>query len=144
MIYMTANFTLDEAVLSETAVRKGIVNKPDLPAYQNMRNAALKLEAVRKITGALHVNSWYRCPEVNKLVGGSPESAHMTGWAIDVTSTKYSPYELCAAVINSGLEFDQIILEYDRWMHISFAPTSRKQVLSIYKPGIYLKGLVKQ
>jgi hypothetical protein len=58
----------------------------------------------------------------------------MDGWAIDVSSDKYSPIELCRLVLNLGISFDQMIHEYGRWMHISFAPMLRGQQLTIFNP----------
>ena len=141
--FITPHFTLEEATYSDTAVRRDIPNKPTPAVWANMQAAALHLEKVRDITGPLHVNSWYRQPLVNQLVGGAKDSAHMTGFAIDCTSTDYTPYELCKMVIDSGIKFDQIILEFNRWMHISFDPKMRQQVLSIFKPGMYQNGLIK-
>lgn len=142
--YITPHFTLEEATYSESAIRRNIKNTPDPLSWQHMQKAAIMLEKVRELTGPLHINSWYRNYEVNKVVGGAKNSAHMSGWAIDVTSKTHTPYELCKIVRDSGIPFDQIILEYDRWMHISFDPTFRKQVLSVFQPGKYQNGLIKR
>jgi len=139
---LSEHFTLDEATYSETAVRMGINNQPDARQLENMKSAAHQLEAVRAISGPLRVNSWLRLPEVNVAVGGSKVSSHMDGWAIDCSSAQKTPYELCQLVKKAGIKFDQMIHEYGRWMHISFAPEMRQQELTIfrpeskYKPGI--------
>ena len=139
---LSNHFTLEEGTYSETAVRLGINNQPSTLQLKNMKIAAESLELVREKTGALRINSWLRLPDVNVAVGGSKVSSHMDGWAIDVSSSKYTPYELCQLVKQSGLKFDQMIHEFGRWMHISFAPEMRQQELTIfrpenkYKPGI--------
>jgi hypothetical protein len=110
-----------------------------------MKVAAQKLEQLRAITGPLRINSWLRLPAVNVAVGGSKVSSHMDGWAIDVSSTKLTPYQLCQEVKKAGIKFDQIIHEFGRWMHISFAPEMRQQELTIFKPeGKYKAGILTE
>ena len=139
---LTEHFTLEEATYSETAIRMGINNQPNEQQLANMKSAAEKLEEVRNVTGALRVNSWLRLPDVNVAVGGSKVSSHMDGWAIDCSSSAHTPYALCQLVIKAGIKFDQMIHEYGRWMHISFAPEMRQQELTIYKPeGKYKPGI---
>ena len=139
---LSEHFTLEEATYSETAIRMNINNQPDGRQMANMKSAAEHLEAVRNVTGALRVNSWLRLPDVNVAVGGSKISSHMDGWAIDCSSSAHTPYELCQLVLKAGIEFDQMIHEYGRWMHISFAPEMRQQELTIYKPeGKYKPGI---
>lgn len=142
---LSEHFTLEEGTYSETAVRLGINNQPSEAQLQNMKIAAESLELVREKTGALRINSWLRLPDVNVAVGGSKVSSHMDGWAIDVSSSKYTPYELCQLVKQSGLKFDQMIHEFGRWMHISFAPEMRQQELTIFKPeGKYKPGILTE
>jgi zinc D-Ala-D-Ala carboxypeptidase len=139
---LSEHFSLDEATYSETAIRMNIDNQPDERQLANMKSAAEQLEAVRNVTGALRVNSWLRLPDVNLAVGGSKISSHMDGWAIDCSSSAHTPYALCQLVIKAGIKFDQMIHEYGRWMHISFAPEMRQQALTIYKPeGKYKPGI---
>jgi len=142
---LSEHFTLEEATYSETAIRMHIDNQPDDRQLENMKSAAQQLEAVRYVTGALRVNSWLRLPDVNVAVGGSKVSSHMDGWAIDCSSSAHTPYALCQFVIKAGIKFDQIIHEYGRWMHISFAPEMRQQSLTIYKPeGKYKIGILTE
>ena len=110
-----------------------------------MKIAAENLEKVRAVTGPLRVNSWLRLPDVNLAVGGSKVSSHMDGWAIDVSSSKLTPYQLCQEVKKAGIKFDQMIHEFGRWMHISFAPEMRQQELTIYKPeNKYKPGILTE
>lgn len=139
---LSEHFTLDEATYSETAVRLGISNQPSPQQLENMKKAAAGLEQLRAVSGPLRINSWLRLPDVNVAVGGSKISSHMDGWAIDVSSSSLTPIQLCHKVEELGIKFDQMIHEYGRWMHISFAPEMRQQKLTIfrpenkYKPGI--------
>jgi hypothetical protein len=142
---LSNHFTLEEATYSETAVRMHIDNQPNEQQLSNMKIAAEHLELVREVTGALRINSWLRLPEVNVAVGGSKVSSHMDGWAIDCSSTTHTPYELCQLVKSKNIKFDQMIHEYGRWMHISFAPEMRQQELTIYKPeGKYKSGILTE
>lgn len=142
---LSEHFTLEEATYSETAVRLGINNQPSTVQLENMKYTAAQAEKVRDVTGPLRVNSWLRLPDVNVAVGGSKVSSHMDGFAIDVSSSKHTPYELCQLVKKAGIKFDQMIHEYGRWMHISFAPEMRQQELTIFKPeGKYKPGILTE
>jgi hypothetical protein len=142
---LSEHFTLAEATHSDTAIRQGIDNQPSTLQLANMHVAATGLEKVRDVTGALNVNSWLRLPAVNVAVGGSKISSHMDGWAIDVSSSKLTPYQVCQEVLKAGIKFDQMIHEFGRWMHISFAPEMRQQQLTIFKPeGKYKSGILTE
>lgn len=142
---LSAHFTLEEATYSETAIRLGINNQPSAQQLANMVSAAAQLEAVRAVSGPLRVNSWLRLPDVNVAVGGARASSHMDGWAIDCSSSAHTPHELCQMVKKAGIKFDQMIHEYGRWMHISFAPEMRQQELTIFKPeGKYKPGILTE
>jgi len=134
MMQLSEHFDLNEATYSDTAIRQGIDNQPSSLQLENMKVAAAKLEQLRAVTGPLKINSWLRLPAVNVAVGGSKVSSHMDGWAIDVSSSKLTPYQLCQEVKKAGIKFDQMIHEFGRWMHISFDPAMRQQELTIYKP----------
>mgnify|MGYP000010404259 CR=1 FL=1 len=140
---LSEHFSLEEATHSDTAIRLGINNQPDARQLENMKKAAIGMEQVRALLGkSISVNSWIRLPDVNVAVGGSKVSSHMDGWAIDFVSPFGNPYAVCKAIEASGIKFDQMIHEFGRWMHISFAPEMRQQELTIfrpenkYKPGI--------
>jgi len=142
---LSEHFTLEEATHSDTAIRMGLDNQPNIRQLENMKVTAAKLEQVRTATGPLNVNSWLRLPEVNVAVGGSKVSSHMDGWAIDVSSSKLTPYELCQAVKKANIKFDQIIHEFGKWMHISFAPEMRQQELTIFRPeNKYKSGILTE
>jgi hypothetical protein len=144
-IQLSEHFSLDEATYSETAVRNGIDNQPSTVQLENMKVAAQKLEQLRAVTGPLRINSWLRLPAVNVAVGGSKVSSHMDGWAIDVSSSKLTPIQLCKEVQKVGIKFDQMIHEYGRWMHISFAPEMRQQELTIFRPdNKYKAGILTE
>jgi hypothetical protein len=132
MMELTPHFTLEEATFSERASRKGINNQPSEQIFLNIKQAAVALERVRFLLGQpITINSWYRNAVVNKLVGGSKGSSHMGGWAIDFRCENYGrPLKIAQAIANSTINFDQLIHEYDSWVHISFDPRMRMQLLT--------------
>jgi len=134
-------FTLAELTVSQTAARHGIKNIPKDGAYQNLGETAHHMLAVRKLLGnrPIIVSSGYRSPELNKLIPGSSDtSAHTKGYAVDFTCPGFgTPLEICKAIAASDvMEYvDQLIHEYEKWVHISWDPRNRKQLLTINKSG---------
>jgi hypothetical protein len=144
-VNLSEHFTLDEATHSDTAIRMGIPNQPSTLQLENMKFAAQNLERLRAVTGPLNINSWLRLPDVNVAVGGSKVSSHMDGWAIDVSSSKLTPIQLCHEVEKANIKFDQMIHEFGRWMHLSFAPEMRQQKLTIFRPeNKYKAGILTE
>ena len=140
---LSEHFSWAEALKSDKAEELGISNVPDSKVTGNMMVAASQLEQVRKLVGPLIINSWFRSPEVNAAIGGVTQSAHCSGYAIDCRSSVLSPLLLCKKVADSGIKFDQIIHEYGRWMHISFDPRMRGQVMTKFGGG-YVVGLLTE
>jgi len=137
MTNLSAHFTLEEAVLSQTAARLGIVNDPDLNTVRNMKQAALGMELVRLELGGLpiNINSWYRSSDLNHAVGSKPTSDHLTGFAVDFTCPKYGdPRKIVQALKASNIQYQQLIWEFGSWVHISFNGLKR-QTLAIDKDG---------
>ena len=146
MIRLTPHFTLQELTFSQTAARKGIDNTPDPKILDNLFILANGMEDVRNLLNApVHISSGYRCIELNDLLGSKRTSQHTQGLACDFTSNAYgSPQNIFADIISSDIRYDQLILEFDRWIHISFVEdggTPRKQALIINGEGamIYQK-----
>ena len=85
------------------------------------------------------VNSAFRSAQVNAAVGSKDTSQHRVGCAADIRVPSMTPDEVVKAVIASGIAYDQIIREFDRWTHISVpnnpSGTPRKQALIIDKQG---------
>lgn len=141
---LTLNFSLEQLSYSETAQRECIDNTPGADIVDNLRLLAEGLERVRMLTGyPLDISSAYRCPELNRRVGGARTSQHTLGLAADFTCAEFGPpVDIIKAIRASDIEFDQCILEYAKWVHISFSKTPRGKVLTIYDPKEgYLDGL---
>ena len=98
---------------------------------------------MRALFGApIIVSSGFRSEKVNRLIGGATNSQHVQGLAADFTVIEVSPRETVRRISESAVPFDQLILEFDRWVHLSVAPgTPRRQVLTIRKGSGYLAGL---
>lgn len=128
---LTDNFTLEELTFSQTATRKGINNEPSDKVKANLQVLAQGLERVRAILLCpIHISSGYRSPALNRAVGGSTKSAHMDGYAADITAPKFgTPNEIVRALKRHGIKCDQCIME-GTWVHISFAPAMRNQFMT--------------
>ena len=141
---LTSNFSLEQLTYSETARREGIDNLPPPEIVSNLMLLAQGLERVQALMGfPLEISSSYRCPELNRRVGGAPKSQHTLGLAADFTCADFgTPVDIIQAVRASDIAFDQCILEYAKWVHMSFSKAPRGRILSIYnaKQG-YLDGL---
>ena len=130
---LSNHFTLEEAIRSSTAERKGIDNSPSQTNIDNMVTAAAGMERIRGMLGyPIQVDSWYRCPELNEAVGGAKESSHMDGYAIDFICPAYgSPKSIVEIIVESNLTFDKCIYE-GTWVHISFDPQARRKVMTAH------------
>jgi hypothetical protein len=134
---LTPNFYLAEFTKSNYATRHGIKNIPSPKVMQNLQVLANGLEQVRELLGTpIAISSGYRCMELNRALGGSKNSAHMLGYAADFDSNAYGmPLDIVKAIINSEIEFDQLI-EEGEWVHISFDPKMRGEALiATFKNG---------
>ena len=142
---LTENFTLNELVRSSTAVRLGIDNRPSPAIVGALTRTAKAMEEVRALLGhPIHVSSGYRCRALNKAIGGASNSAHMDGNAVDFTCPLFgTPLTVAQAIRDSGIVFDRLIHE-GTWVHISFDPRARREVLTAhfdtagvtYTPGV--------
>ena len=140
---LSPHFTFEEATYSETAIRNNIDNtRVSTDILRAMQISAAHLEILREQIGVIQITSWYRCPELNKKVGGAKNSAHMSGWAIDCKSSKIPVYDLCVFASEVLESYDQIIHEFGSWMHISFDPKNRKEALTIFSKGLYKEGIL--
>lgn len=121
---ISKNFNVEEFERSETAIKKGIDNRiPDDALLNIVALVENVLQPLRDVIGPIHINSGYRCPELNKAIGGVPTSQHQKGEAADIRSDKFSAREICDAVINSDIPFDQLIFERKgstEWVHVSY------------------------
>lgn len=137
MTQLTEHFSLEELTHSDTAERDGIDNTPSSDVLPNLQIVANGLELVRVLLGApMHLNSGFRCPALNDEVHGVHHSAHEVGFAADFVAPDFGdPLAIVHAIQASDIQFDQVIQE-GTWVHISFDPGMRRQVLTAhFGPG---------
>jgi len=121
-------FWFSEIGKSMTATRLGIDNTPTKEGIENAKNTAkVILDPVRKYLGvAFSPNSWYRSPALNKAIGGSATSQHLTCEAVDLEHPSVSNYKLAQIIHEICPSYDQLILEFynekdprSGWVHAS-------------------------
>jgi hypothetical protein len=142
---LSSYYTLARLAHSDTALARGLDNTPPAEALANLRRVARGLDQVRRLLGhPLEISSGYRSPALNAAVGGAPASQHTRGEAVDFCCPGYgSPADVACAVRDSAIGFDQCILEFGRWVHLSFSAAPRRRTLSIYAAAQgYIDGLV--
>jgi putative chitinase len=138
---LSEHFTLEE--LTHTDHRE-LDNTPNDAELANLTRLAEFLEEVKTVLGGkpIMVNSAFRSKAVNDAVGSKDTSQHRVGCAADIRVPGLTPDEVVKAVMASGLGYDQVIREFDRWTHISIpneeARAPRKQALIIDKQGTRL------
>lgn len=117
-------FTLDEMTVSQTAVRRGLDNTPGDEAFQALVFlCSWCLDQIRGRLGRpISVSSGYRSRLVNQAVGGVEMSQHRRGEAADFRVAGLTPRQAFEEIRQlDGLDFDQLILEYGRWIHVSYS-----------------------
>lgn len=126
------NFKISELIQSDTAIKYNINNMPGILELDNLLDLIVYcLQPVRNILNApVIITSGYRCPEVNRLVKGAYNSQHTKGQAADFIVKNCTPEELIKIITHAKIEFDQLINEYNKWVHISFNKgKNRNQIL---------------
>jgi len=125
---ISEHISYKEGTNSITAIRRGIDNIPNDEQLSNMELIAEKIfEPLRRFVGGpIKINSFFRCPNLNKAIGGSRKSQHCHGQAIDIDDT----YKVVANsdmynYIKNNLDFDQMIWEFGddenpNWVHVSY------------------------
>lgn len=136
------NFKLSEFFVSSTADKNGIKNEPSIDARATIvRNINLLVDNVLdpirdKFCAPVIITSGYRCPQVNKLVGGANNSQHMSGRAADFHVQGYNHsmmYEVFLYIFNT-LEFDQLIYYPSKnIIHVSYVENCNRHEAFIKK-----------
>ena len=134
------HFTISELLKSDTALKHSLWNGAPKEAEENLRSLVEQvLDPLRERYGKpIRVTSGYRCPKLNNLVGGAPNSQHMRGEAADIVANNPEDNLLLGRLIEALGKFDQLIYEQcdrkgnPRWIHVSYKPNgwNRKQVLT--------------
>jgi len=135
---LSEHFTLEELTVTD---HRSLDNTPNAGEIENLKRLAVFLELVKDRLGGrpVMINSAFRSKVVNDAVGSRETSQHRLGCAADVRVPGMTPDAVVRAVMASGLAYDQIIREFDRWTHISIPSLPplppRKMALIIDKSG---------
>ncbi len=137
---LSPNFSLEEMLESQTARRKGIAEQftPPPEVVTNLKALCKNiLQPLRDtLGGPIKISSGYRCPRLNKAIGGAKNSQHMAGEAADIQGIGMTNKQLFNKIKQLGLPFDQMIWEFGNdqnpaWVHVSFGPRNRRQIIKI-------------
>lgn len=151
MTQLSKSFSLAELTRSQKAQTLGIKNTAPPEVVARMKELCVNLlQPIRDDVGRpIRVNSGYRSPALNAAVGGVKNSAHLTGYAVDIVCPDYGNAKKFCIYIRDFLKennipFDQLIYEYGTWVHLGYksnAGLQRRQVLTINKRGKFV-GIV--
>ena len=142
---ISEHISYKEGTYSATATRREIDNIPNNEQLDNMEIIAEKVfEPLREwVGGPIKINSFFRCPKLNKAIGGSSKSQHCHGQAIDIDDTfgvvaNSEMYHY----IKDNLDFDQLIWEFGdddnpNWVHVSYVSedSNRRRCLKASRIG---------
>lgn len=119
---MNLNFKISELIHSDRAKQKGIVNMPDMESLDNLLDLIyFCLQPIRDLMKKpMIITSGYRNKELNELIGGAENSQHMKGQAADFIIQGLEPSYIVKVIKNSNIPYDQLINEYDSWVHVSY------------------------
>ena len=121
-MFLTENFTLEEFIVSQTAIRNGISNSPSNSIVKNINALCVNtLQPLREIIRKpIIITSGYRSTALNRIIGGASKSQHCLGEAADIIVPGMQACNLFASILMNNIKYDQIILEFNRWVHISY------------------------
>ncbi len=137
-------FSYQEMIKSDTADRLDIDNSLQSPQHLgNLLRLLAIMDDIRKhFAQPIVVTSGYRCEALNKALGGTPNSAHCEGRAIDFVSPSFGPpsqiFEEIRLYYAAAPPYDQLIMEAGRWVHLAIsrrAQAPRHMALS-WQPGV--------
>ena len=131
-------FSIKELAKSETATRLKIDNTPTAEVVDNLTALVDNvLDPLRELYGKpIHISSGYRCPRLNKAVGGVANSQHLTGQAADINQGSHEENRRLFIYLEEYCTFDQLLWENGgAWIHVSFRKDgkNRQQVKRITK-----------
>lgn len=127
-------FDSRELIFSKIAEENGIDNMPDAKTLETLKYTASQLDKVRELLGKpVNVSSGYRCLQVNRRIGSKDTSQHLKGEAVDFKCELFgNPKKVFDKIKESNIQFDQLIVEFNSWVHISFVKEGGRRECLIY------------
>jgi uncharacterized protein YcbK (DUF882 family) len=128
---LSKNFTLSELTISQEAARSGLKNQPSVEQIESLRLLCENiLQPLRdKLHKPIVITSGYRSRTINRRIGGAESSQHTKGQAADIIVPGMEVAEVVMLIRRSAIPYDQLIDEFGKWVHVSYTPTPRRQVL---------------
>lgn len=137
---LTMHFTLEEMIHSDYAEKHDISNSPSQIIINNLiMLCVLILEPLRTtLNKPIFINSGYRCKELNKAVGGVPDSHHLQGLACDINVRSETELKKMLFALKDNEHLDLALIERSkssRWLHVQLplkGRSPRHRITSIY------------
>ena len=150
-MHLSEHMTLGEVTESRHAE---ICNIPSHVAIENLKRVCEWLEELRYTYNTLYclkpgedyetsknvepiiINSGYRSPELNRRVGGSPSSNHLTGCAVDIRVAGIEQALRYAVILldyadETQQDFDELLIERNSkgcyWLHFAVRPKDNRR-----------------
>ena len=132
---LSEHFSLGEFTKSNS--HPEVYNIPSHEAITNLTNLCKWLEVLRERAGTpIRINSGYRSPQLNRKIGGAPNSNHLTGCAVDIRVENMEQLIRYAAILldyadKTNQEFDELLIEKNRygaiWLHFAVRPKGNRR-----------------
>lgn len=137
---LTMHFTLEEMIHSDYAEKHDISNSPSEIIIDNLiMLCVLILEPLRTaLDKPIIINSGYRCKELNKAVGGVPDSHHLQGLAADINFSSETELKKMLYILKDNEHLDLALIERSKsskWLHVQLplkGRPPRHRITSIY------------
>jgi len=127
--------TYEEAIFSPTALKKGIKNVPNSKEVERMLYVGILFDKVRENFGVpIKINSFFRCKQLNDIIGSNDRSFHRIGSAIDckaIQGTGITNADIYNYILNN-CDFTELIWEYGTdedpaWVHFAIMKGREKE-----------------
>ena len=133
-MHLSEHFTLGEVTKSR---HTEVYNIPSHVAIENLKRVCAWLEELRvRAKTPIVINSGYRSPQLNKKLGGSPTSNHLTGCAVDIRVAGIEQAMRYAVILmdyadETKQDYDEIIIEKNShgviWLHFAVRPKDNRR-----------------